>query len=713
MVKLDAARSREPTPSESRTSLPLVPGLLLFAVVSLLGNELSSSLRYPELGSAVLFVPYAVLTAVLVYSPLKQWIWYLLLAVATHIAVHWGGWPLSWILMADVANVARALAATVLLRRFFHGPPRLDSLGDLLLFVLAAALVGPAVGATIGAANVVLHGASASYWLPWQQWFMSNALTGLVMLPMFLGAIEGALKGDHSRLDRGRLAEALWLGGALGLTCIVAFLTPVLARWGGPLPLYAPLPVLVWTALRFGPAEVSLALTVVGFAAIWSADRGLGPFLASSPDDNVLVLQVFLLLTALPILCMAVVSSGRRRALRLFRSLLASLQDQVAVLDARGCVLEVNDAWQRFVSSAPVHEFGRAGIGEDFLVTCSEAAGRGNANAWRALAGVRRVLDRERRRFEMEYDEERGGRHEWYTLTVDALARADGGAVVIRADVTASRQSQMEAEEQRRELSHLARVAMLGELSGALAHELRQPLASILSNAEAAKLLLGRQPLDSEEVAAILQDIVGENRRAGKVIERLRALLRRGETRLQEVDSGELLREVLDLARMELLSRRVIAMASVDPDLPPVLVDRVQLQQVLLNLVLNGSDAMSGTPLADRRLYLAARRAGPGEVHLSVRDRGTGIPAAMLERMFDPFVTSKAQGLGLGLSISRTIVSAHGGRLWAENNEDGGATVHCLLAAARRSEASRDGGRVIAILQPADPPSEGEQASGA
>ena len=340
--------------------------------------------------------------------------------------------------------------------------------------------------------------------------------------------------------------------------------------------------MLVWTALRFGPAGVSLALTVVGIAAIWSVDRGLGPFLASSPDDNVLVLQLFLLLTALPILCMAVVSSGRRRALRLFRSLLASLQDQVAVLDARGYVLEVNDAWQRFVSSAPVHEFGRAGIGEDFLVTCSEAAGRGNANAWRALAGVRRVLDRERRRFEMEYDEERGGRHEWYTLTVDALARADGGAVVIRADVTASRQSQMEAEEQRRELSHLARVAMLGELSGALAHELRQPLASILSNAEAAKLLLGRQPLDSEEVAAILQDIVGENRRAGKVIERLRALLRRGETRLQEVDSGELLREVLDLARMELLSRRVIAMASVDPDLPPVLVDRVQLQQVLL-----------------------------------------------------------------------------------------------------------------------------------
>jgi two-component system sensor kinase FixL len=126
----------------------------------------------------------------------------------------------------------------------------------------------------------------------------------------------------------------------------------------------------------------------------------------------------------------------------------------------------------------------------------------------------------------------------------------------------------------------------------------------------------------------------------------------------------------------------VIASVYVEPELPPVQVDRVQLQQVLLNLVLNACDAMSATPPADRRIHLSARRAGPNEVHLAVRDSGTGIAAGMVERMFEPFVTSKPQGLGLGLSISRTIVSAHGGRLWAENNEDRGATVHCLLSAA-------------------------------
>jgi len=192
------------------------------------------------------------------------------------------------------------------------------------------------------------------------------------------------------------------------------------------------------------------------------------------------------------------------------------------------------------------------------------------------------------------------------------------------------------------------------------------------------------------ELTAVLADIQDEDHRAGKVIDRMRALLRRGETRLQPVESGELLREVLDLCRMELLSRRIVVTSSVEPDLPPMLADRVQLQQVLLNLVLNGCDAMSTTAQDERRLHVAVRRAGQGLVHFSVRDHGTGIPSGMVERMFDPFITSKPQGLGLGLSISRTIVSAHGGRLWAENNEDRGATVHCVVPEVAADGDERD-----------------------
>src|SRR5262249_9793335 len=154
-------------------------------------------------------------------------------------------------------------------------------------------------------------------------------------------------------------------------------------------------------------------------------------------------------------------------------------------------------------------------------------------------------------------DHDVDGRREWYVMSAEALERLEGGAVVTRANVSARRRAQMESEEQRQELSHLARVAVLGQLSGALAHEISQPLTSILANAEAAGRLLRRQTPDRPEVLDILQDIATEDQRAGEVIHRLRALLKRGEMRPQHLDGGDLVREVLELAHAELITRRV------------------------------------------------------------------------------------------------------------------------------------------------------------
>ena len=226
----------------------------------------------------------------------------------------------------------------------------------------------------------------------------------------------------------------------------------------------------------------------------------------------------------------------------------------------------------------------------------------------------------------MEYDDEQDGHRERYALSLEALARPDGGVVVTRANVTARRQALMQIEEQRRELSHLARVAVLGQLSGALAHELNQPLTSISSNAEAARRLLKRQPPDLDELDAILGDIASEDQRAAQVIRRLRALLKRGDTHLQPMDIRELLSEVLELAHAELITRQVTATALVARDLPPVLGDRVQLQQVLLNLIINACEAMNTTAAADRRLTLIANADTRNNILISIRDCGTGIP---------------------------------------------------------------------------------------
>jgi PAS domain S-box-containing protein len=262
------------------------------------------------------------------------------------------------------------------------------------------------------------------------------------------------------------------------------------------------------------------------------------------------------------------------------------------------------------------------------------------------------------------------------------IVRCDGDKILsIVRDITARKEAELEADAQRRQLAHLSRVATLGELSGALAHELSQPLTAVLTNAQAARRFLERHPLDVEQLRAALDDIIRNDKRAGTVIDRLRALLRKEETARQPVDIGDVVREVIDLAYGELMSRRVIVKSVLSPTIPAVLGDRVQLQQVVLNLVLNACDAMNNTQATKRHLRLSTR-VDDGFVELAVSDRGSGIPDGQLERVFEPFVTFREHGLGLGLAISRSIVTAHGGSIRAENNADGGATFRCLLPVA-------------------------------
>jgi C4-dicarboxylate-specific signal transduction histidine kinase len=359
------------------------------------------------------------------------------------------------------------------------------------------------------------------------------------------------------------------------------------------------------------------------------------------------------------------------------------------VLDARGIVLEVNHSWQQFADAHRADALERVGAGDDYLAACSTSIDQhrsmGTADdditAFRILAGVECVLAGACRRFEMEY-EESDVTTEWFTVRVEALERPDGGVVVTRSNESDRHRAQDEIAQQRSELSHLARVAVLGQLSGAFAHELRQPLSAILSNAETGQHLLRHHPVDVQLLKEILQEIATEDRRAAQVIDGLRSLLKRGETVVQSVDTSSLISEVLTLAHAELIARRVSLNSSVEPGLPPLLADRVQVQQVLLNLILNACDAMSDIAVGERTLYVTATAVGDSDVHFAIRDAGTGIPSNLLDRLFDSFVTTKSNGLGLGLSISRAIVLAHGGQIWAENNANGGATFHCVLRSA-------------------------------
>jgi two-component system sensor kinase FixL len=267
---------------------------------------------------------------------------------------------------------------------------------------------------------------------------------------------------------------------------------------------------------------------------------------------------------------------------------------------------------------------------------------------------------------------------------------SNGQPVRIRGasrDVTAGKQAELETQLLRQEVTHVGRISMMGQLATALAHEINQPLGAILRNAEAAELFMQDASPDLDEIRAIVADIRKDDQRAGAVIDRMRGLLKRQSLNTRALHVGELIGDVKALVRADSAARQVKLDVNVPSDLPPVRGDRVHLQQVLLNLILNGMDALNGASLEDRRISVTALLDGAQTVEIAVSDTGTGIPAEKLAHIFDPFFTTKLNGMGMGLPISRTIIEAHGGRFWAENNNSGGATFRFTLPIAEEAAA--------------------------
>ena len=253
----------------------------------------------------------------------------------------------------------------------------------------------------------------------------------------------------------------------------------------------------------------------------------------------------------------------------------------------------------------------------------------------------------------------------------------------ISLDITRRKLAELEAQAHRNEAAHLLRVASLGELSSALAHELKQPLTAILSNVQAAQFLLARENFDLQQVSDILSDIVADDKRAAEVIDRLHVLIKRREFQPQPLEANRLIRDVLQFMNHELTGRSVQVVTELTVGVLWIRGDRVQLQQVLLNLILNAVDSMSQPMKNDRTLTLRSRRLVDNVIQISVADTGHGIPPGYEETIFESYYTTKPGGLGLGLSLSRSILIAHGGRLRAENQGSSGAIFHCTLPECR------------------------------
>jgi two-component system, LuxR family, sensor kinase FixL len=265
-------------------------------------------------------------------------------------------------------------------------------------------------------------------------------------------------------------------------------------------------------------------------------------------------------------------------------------------------------------------------------------------------------------------------------------------------DVTSRKVAEQEILRLRQDMAHVGRVSVMGQLASALAHEINQPLGAILRNSEAALLFMQDPSPDLAEIRAILEDIRKDDQRAGAVIDRIRALLRRQEVDKMPVEVRPMLDDVATLLRSDATARHIGLEFDAAEALPSVRGDRVQLQQVLLNLILNGMDAIDGGG-KNRSVTIGASSEGEGSVEFSVTDTGPGLPPDQLERIFDPFFTTKPKGIGIGLSISRDIVEAHGGRLWAENNAGSGARFCFTVPTAAQPDRADFAGAVPAMIK--------------
>ena len=252
-------------------------------------------------------------------------------------------------------------------------------------------------------------------------------------------------------------------------------------------------------------------------------------------------------------------------------------------------------------------------------------------------------------------------------------------------DVSDRRRAEIDADEQRRQLIHLTRVTVLGEFSGSLAHELNQPLTAMLANSQAAQVMLDDEEPDIDEIKEILEDIVDDNKRAGDVISRLRSLVKKEDIAFRDVDLNEVVDGVVEIIHSDLIERQIELKTTLDLNMPMVRGDSVQIQQVLLNLVRNACDAMSSSE--KRQLTLTTDGTLENGVGILVADTGKGVSPEFQDKLFEPFITSKTHGLGLGLAISRTILKAHGGSIWCKQNPGGGAIFAFSLPAAERRMA--------------------------
>jgi two-component system sensor kinase FixL len=655
---------------------------LLVALGYFFGAKIGFALTLQPHPVSVLWPPNSILLAALLLTPVRVW-WLILLAVfPAHLAAQLqGNVPPTMIFCWFISNSCEALIGAGCVRYFINRPVRLDRLANVGIFVLFAAWLAPFLSSFIDAGFVAINQfGQDSYWRVWRIRFTSNVLAALTLVPLIVTwAADGI--GWLRKVPRARLLEAAFLLVALLWVNTVVFYK--LAPSADPALLCLPLPFLIWAAVRFGSRGASATICALTLLAIWSAGHGYGPFSMRSAEENALSIQMFLIVTSIPLLLLAGVIEERSNGATTLREREErfSLAAESANLAFWSIDFERKKSWMSNKGRAIFNFTPDEPLSRELFLSRVHPEDRD------AVDDAIEQARAESRTFEIEYRLLRpDGDTRWlisrgrYVSNDRGKARELIGAAI---DITAQVKADIQLRLQREEMARMSRVSSMGELTASLAHELNQPLSAIASNAAAGRRFLAQGSPETGIIEELLADVASDARRAGDIIQGIHQFVRKGEELRCAVNLNGIVREVVRLLHSDLVGRGTSVELDLAPGLLPVDGDPVQLKQVFLNLLMNSLEAMHLTA-ADKRRIIVTTRPGENSIMGSVRDYGAGLPKDDVEKIFAHFYSTKASGMGMGLTIVRSIVESHGGELTAENAEEGARFIFSLPVAAEK-----------------------------
>ena len=643
---------------------------LSVALAYYLGAKIGFALTFQPHPVSVLWPPNSILLAALLLTPVRVWWVILLAAFPAHLAVQLqSNVPPMMILCWFISNACEALIGAGCVRYLIDRPVRFDRLRNVGIFCFFAAFLAPLLSSFLDSAFVAINRfGQDSYWQVWRIRFTSNILASLTLVP-FIVTWSGDGIAWLGKIRRARILEAgLLLIGLLSINTIVFY---KLAPTADSALLYLPLPFLIWAAVRFGSRGASAAICALTLLAIWSAGHGYGPFSTRSAEENALSIQMFLIVMSVPLLLLAGVIEERSKGETTLREReeRISLAAESANLAFWSINFERKESWMSDKGRAIFNFRPDEHLSRELFLSRVHPEDR---NA------VGEAIERARassQTFEFEYRLLRpDGGTRWLISRGRYLSNDRGGIrelIGVAIDITAQVEADLQLRLQREEMARMSRVSSMGELTASLAHELNQPLTAIASNAAAGRRLLAEGTPDLEMFEELLADVSADARRAGDIIHGIHHFVRKSEGRRCPVNLNEIVREVLRLLHSDLLGRGTAVETELAPNLPSINADPVQLQQVLLNLLMNSLEAMNDTPIGRRRIVISTKCDDTSSVLVSVCDSGGGLPKEDLDKVFTHFYSTKPNGMGMGLTIVRSIVEAHGGKLNAENSDEG------------------------------------------